>query len=224
MSQIREDGTQIPIPEHDLVRVSPLDEPLSPFMLLFFQTRGAFPWLQKDQHTLWWCPQPRAIIVPSELRVSRSLRRTMRRGRYRVTADVAFEEVVERCAAMRESTWITEDLKRVWTDLHLLGHAHSIEVWRRDDLVGGLFGTVVGKAFSGCSMFHSAPDASKVALVRLTEKLAAWGFPFIDCQMGNAHLRRMGARLIPRDTFLQATVQVSRATKFVGPWTPWFDQ
>lgn len=222
MSLVHEDGTQHPIPQHDLVRVAPLDEPLSPFMMLFLQSRGTFPWLQKDDHVLWWCPQPRAVIVPSELRVSRSLRRTLRRERFRVTADTAFEDVVRGCGSSRESTWITDEIVRAVVELHALGHAHSVEAWREDRLVGGLYGIAVGRTFSGCSMFHLERDASKVTLVRLAERLAAWGFPFIDCQMGNAHLRRMGARLVHREMFLHATAQLVRGPRFRGPWTSFF--
>jgi len=224
MSHVQDDGTQLPVPQHDLVRVAPLDEPLSPFMVLFLQSRGTFPWLQKDEHALWWCPQPRAILVPSQLRLSRSLRRTLRRGTYRVTADTAFEKVVRLCATSRESTWITEDLVRACTELHALGHAHSVEAWKDDRLVGGLYGVAVGRTFSGCSMFHLERDASKVALVRLAERLAAWGFPLIDCQMGNAHLRRLGAKLVPREVFLQMVARLSRGPRFQGSWAPDFDE
>ena len=164
--------------------------------------RGIFPWYSHGGPILWWSPDPRTVIVPAELRISRRLARRIRRGEFRTTENAAFAEVVEGCAAPRRDgeagTWITPEMREAYLALHAAGHARSIECWRDGVLAGGLYGVEVGSVFCGESMFSRASDASKVALAVLCAK----GYALIDCQVPNAHLLRMGARLIPRREFL----------------------
>lgn len=223
MSFVTEEGQQRPDPKLDLVRQSAPGEPLSPFLVMMFYAKGIFPWLYSErQRRLWWSPEPRSVILLSELHISRSLRRTIRRQKYRVTADTHFEEVVRLCGITREMSWISEETVQVFTTLYKLGHAHSIEVWEKDQLVGGLYGVCVGQMFYGCSMFHTKPDASKVALVRLAQQLSEWKFPLIDCQIHNPHLQRLGARLLPRESFHEIVELLVRGKRRVGPWTAYF--
>jgi leucyl/phenylalanyl-tRNA--protein transferase len=151
----------------------------------------------------------------------------IRRGDYTVRADTAFDAVVELCRLTRmgdegQGSWITDEYVRVFGGLHRLGHAHSIEAWQGDQLAGGLFGVAIGQMFYGCSMFHLHPNASKVALVALSQQLAAWDFPIIDCQIHNPHLGRMGARLLPRMHFHEAVRGLVRGKRRVGSWTEHF--
>lgn len=220
MSLVTEEGRQTPDLHVDLVRLSPPGEPLSPFLVMLFYSKGIFPWLQKeDGRRMWWSPDPRSVLILSELRVSRSLRKKLRNGKYRVTADTRFEEVIRLCETTREQSWITDEYVEVFTHLHKMGHAHSIEVWDGDQLVGGLYGLCIGELFCGASMFHLVPDASKIALVKLVELLASWKIPLLDCQMHNPHLKRMGARVIPRNTFNHLAQHLTRENRRVGSWS-----
>jgi len=222
MSFVNEIGEQTPDLGVDLVRLSPVGEPLSPFLVMLFCARGIFPWLSRGGRRMWWAPDPRSVLILSELKINRSLRKTLRRGKYRVTADTCFEEVIRMCGITRDDSWITDEYIEVFTQLHKLGHAHSVEVWEGDQLVGGLYGICVGELFCGCSMFHVAPDASKVALVKLAEVLTTWGIPLIDCQVHNPYLQRMGARVIPREAFHRIAGALVRAKRRLGPWSRFF--
>ncbi len=178
---------------------------LSTERLLAAYRRGIFPWFSRGDPILWWSPDPRALLFVDELRISRSLKRRLRRSEYTVSADRAFEIVVDCCAAPRKhqaETWIGPEMRKAYAALHRLGHAHSIEVWDDGLLVGGVYGVEVGGLFSGESMFSRADDASKVALVALAKLLAARGVPAIDCQVPNPHLTSLGARAVPRAEFL----------------------
>jgi len=180
---------------------------LRPERLLAAYRHGCFPWYQDGQPLLWWSPDPRTVLFPDELHVSRSLRRRIRRGDYRVTFDQAFAEVILGCAGPRrdaDGTWITTPMQRAYTRLHEMGVAHSVEVWCEARLVGGLYGLAIGRLFFGESMFSQATDASKVGFVTLVERLRDWGFVLIDCQMPTPHLASLGARSIPRERFAQA--------------------
>lgn len=227
MSTIDEDGRQIPMVKEDLVQAAPVGEPLSSFLTMFHYGRGIFPWLRKDDRILWWSPRPRAVIFTKDIHVSRSMQKVMRRGHFWVTADTAFEQVVVSCRDVKRSSdpgsWIDEDFLDVFCNLNKLGHAHSIEVWEGDELVGGLFGICVGQIFFGCSMFHTRANASKVALIRLARVLEDWGFPVIDCQICNPHLKRMGAQLMPRDKFHVMASTLIRGKRRIGSWTKYFD-
>jgi leucyl/phenylalanyl-tRNA--protein transferase len=173
--------------------------------LLNAYRRGIFPWYSEGQPILWWCPEPRAVLFPSELKVSRSLAKTLRNRGYRTTVDEAFTQVIAGCAdtALRpEGTWISPGMRKAYQRLHELGYAHSVETWLDDRLVGGLYGIALGKVFFGESMFSVERDASKTALKRLVDEIEQRGFDLIDCQVDSEHLRSMGARLIPRSEFI----------------------
>ena len=172
--------------------------------LLLAYRSGIFPWFSEEQPILWWSPNPRCILLPHELHTSRSLRKTLRQSRYNVTIDKAFDEVVTACADLRsEGTWITPDMKMAYSRLHQLRLAHSFEAWDDEgNLAGGLYGVAMGRCFFGESMFARQTDASKVAFTYMVRQLQAWQYALIDCQVENAHLRSLGARLVPRAEFL----------------------
>ena len=179
---------------------------LSPERLLAAYRRGIFPWYAEGQPILWWSPDPRMVLFPDELRVTRSLRKSLRNRGYRVTFDGAFADVVSQCAdsGLRafEGTWISPDMHRAYVDLHQMGHAHSVEVWHGEQLVGGLYGLELGHVFFGESMFSAMTDASKVALCHQVGALRERGVELIDCQVASDHLFSLGARLISRSEFL----------------------
>ena len=179
---------------------------LSPGRIVDAYGHGIFPWFSEGDPILWWSPDPRMVLFPDELRVSRSLRRTVARGAYETRFDTAFRDVIEACAAPRDGqggTWIVPEMVHAYTRLHELGFVHSVESWLDGELAGGLYGMALGKVFFGESMFARAPDASKVALVKLVERLHADGFRVIDCQQSTPHLASLGAREIPRNAFAQ---------------------
>jgi leucyl/phenylalanyl-tRNA--protein transferase len=182
---------------------------------------GLFPWFNEDEPVLWWSPDPRMVLAPADLHVSSSLRRRLRKGGYEVRADTAFAAVMRACAAPRPGqpgTWITPRMVDAYVRLHEAGHAHSVETWVEGTLVGGLYGVAIGRAFFGESMFARATDASKIAFVHLVRQLERWGFGLIDCQMKTPHLASLGAREIPRATFV---AEIARLTKQRGPTGPW---
>ncbi|HVK99941.1 MAG TPA: leucyl/phenylalanyl-tRNA--protein transferase [Dongiaceae bacterium] len=199
---------------------------LSPERLLQAYTLGIFPWFDDEQPILWWSPDPRAVLFPDQLHVSRSLHKTLRSGRFRVSADTAFDAVVTACAEPRRNssgTWITDRIRDAYGALHRLGHAHSVECWHEDKLVGGIYGIALGSLFFGESMFSRMTDASKVAFVHLVGHLQQSHCPLIDCQIMNPHLATLGATLIPRThfkTYLQRFVpplqEIQKAP--AGPW------
>ena len=177
---------------------------LEPLRVIEAYRRGIFPWYQDEQPILWWSPDPRAILVPGQHRISRSLRRTMRRENFRLSINTAFSDVIKRCAALRtgsDGTWITDEMIDTYTQLHERGIAHSIEAWSENDLAGGLYGVGIDGVFSGESMFHERTDASKIAFVTLSEQLANWGWRLIDCQIANDHLESLGSTSMPRSEF-----------------------
>ncbi|WP_116893642.1 leucyl/phenylalanyl-tRNA--protein transferase [Pseudomonas syringae] len=176
---------------------------LSADRLISAYRHGCFPWFQDGQPILWWSPDPRTVLFPEELHISRSLAKVLRQSRYRVTFDQDFASVIKACAAPRSyanETWITGSMQAAYVELHRRGHAHSVEVWDQDELVGGLYGLAMGQLFFGESMFSRADNASKVGFATLVEHLTAWGFVLIDCQMPTQHLHSFGARSIPRQT------------------------
>ncbi|SIT65604.1 leucyl/phenylalanyl-tRNA--protein transferase [Ectothiorhodosinus mongolicus] len=179
---------------------------LSPRRLMYAYRKGIFPWFSEDQPILWWCPDPRAVIVPQELHISRSLNRILKQERFSVTHNRSFAEVVAGCAAPRsadDGTWITPAMQQAYLELHAQGHAHSVEVWREGCLVGGLYGVAVDQVFCAESMFSRESNASKVALVHLCRHLIERRFALIDCQMPNEHLLRMGAKTLSRQKYLK---------------------
>lgn len=165
---------------------------------------GIFPWYSDGQPLLWWAPDPRAVLFPERLRVSRSLEKRLRNGGFQVTCNADFAAVIDACAAPRDygsGTWITSDMRAAYLDLHQVGKACSVEVWRDQALVGGLYGVLLGSAFFGESMFSRERDASKCALLRLVRSLQPRGLTLVDCQIPSDHLRRLGAEEIPRTAF-----------------------
>ena len=175
--------------------------------LLEAYRHGIFPWYNDDQPILWWSPDPRAVIFPHKLHVSRSLKRTIRLGGFTVTLDTRFRDVMHGCAGPRPQypeggTWITAEMVKAYVKLHELGYAHSVETWQEGRLVGGLYGVALGRIFFGESMFTRVPDASKVALVSLVRQLQTWGFRIFDCQQPSRHIKTLGAEDIPRSEFL----------------------
>jgi len=180
---------------------------LDPGTLLNAYRQGIFPWYSDGQPLLWWSPDPRAVLFPDQLRISRSLRRTLNNNRFNVTIDQAFDAVIRACATPRGSpetengTWITNAMIAAYNQLHKLGHAHSVEVWSANELVGGLYGLAIGRVFFGESMFHRQRDASKVGLAHLVSHLITQDFRLIDCQQATPHLESLGATTIPRHRF-----------------------
>ncbi|MDH3625200.1 MAG: leucyl/phenylalanyl-tRNA--protein transferase [Myxococcales bacterium] len=195
---------------------------VSPERLLVAYQNGIFPWPAKGYPLLWFSPDPRFALVPAEAHVSRSLRKAIRRGQLSVTADTAFGEVMAACARVprphQQGTWITNELQEGYLGLHELGYAHSIEAWRNDELVGGLYGVSLGRTFAGESMFASEPDASKIAFTTLLGHLAAWGFSTVDCQVYTEHLARFGATMWPRKRFLSEWRQATSEPSRLAPW------
>ncbi|KWU49407.1 leucyl/phenylalanyl-tRNA--protein transferase [Pseudomonas palleroniana] len=193
---------------------------LSAERLIQAYRHGCFPWFSEGQPILWWSPDPRTVIFPDELHVSRSLEKLLRQQRYSVTFDQDFAAVIQACAAPRayaDGTWITEGIQSAYLSLHQRGIAHSVEVWDDGTLVGGLYGLAMGQLFFGESMFSRADNASKVGFATLTRQLQAWGFVLIDCQMPNNHLHSLGARAIPRSEFA-AFLRNHLDQPSTGPW------
>ncbi len=197
---------------------------LSPRRLIRAYRQGIFPWYSDDQPILWWSPDPRSILYPQNLKISRSLRKTLNKDLYSVTADKAFRRVIEYCAAPRRSgggTWLTAEMVEAYCHLHDLGLAHSVESWYQGELVGGLYGLALGKVFFGESMFSQRDDASKVAFVRLVEHLRQRDYALIDCQVASAHLESLGACAIPRREFIDS---LNRYCDIASPpevWGQW---
>lgn len=179
---------------------------LTPERLLAAYTQGIFPWYQDGQPILWWSPDPRAVLTPDELKVSRSLRRSVAKRGFEFRVDTEFEAVLAACAAPRNygaGTWITDEMAAAYANMHRLGWAHSFETWHDGRLAGGLYGVAIGRVFFGESMFTRVRDASKVALVHAVAYLRERGFELIDCQVASAHTLSLGAKEIPRAAFLQ---------------------
>jgi leucyl/phenylalanyl-tRNA--protein transferase len=195
---------------------------LSPERLLLAYASGIFPWYAEDQPILWHSPDPRAVLRVEELHVPRSLAKAVRRGRFEVRLDTAFEAVIRSCAEIARpaagGTWITPDMLHAYCELHRLGFAHSAEAFAGDRLVGGLYGVSLGSIFFGESMFAREPDASKVAFVALVRQLAQWGFELIDCQQPTHHLARFGAVLWSRSCYLDALARCTARPTRRGAW------
>jgi leucyl/phenylalanyl-tRNA--protein transferase len=193
---------------------------LAPERLLAAYRQGIFPWYEVGQPILWWPPDPRAVLLPSRLHVSRSLQRLLRRDRYRVSVDQAFDLVIDGCANARltSGTWITPEMHSAYADLHRLGHAHAIETWDGPELVGGLYGISLGGVFFGESMFSRAPDASKVALVKLVHMAERRGIKLIDCQVETRHLCSLGSELMPRAEFVSLIGKLTLSAARTDPW------
>jgi leucyl/phenylalanyl-tRNA---protein transferase len=194
---------------------------LSPARLVDAYRRGIFPWFSNGQPILWWSPDPRMVLIPDELKVSRSLAKTLRRGGFDIRADTAFRRVIAACGELRpqqDGTWITPQMVEAYVALHDEGIAHSVETWRDGELIGGLYGIALGRMFFGESMFSRSTDASKVALVALVRQLQRWNFGMIDCQMNTPHLASLGARELPRGEFTRRLQDLIHYAPVLAPW------
>lgn len=194
---------------------------LSPQRLVEAYKRGIFPWFNPGEPILWWSPDPRMVLFPCELKVSRSLRKVLKKQVYEIRVDSAFRQVMEACAAPRDGqggTWITAAMISAYTELHQRGLAHSVETWMEGKLVGGLYGISLGRMFYGESMFSLATDASKIAFVHLVRQLEHRSYGMIDCQMKTAHLASLGAREIPRTEFSQKLSELVNFPGINGTW------
>ncbi|MFN7087929.1 MAG: leucyl/phenylalanyl-tRNA--protein transferase [Burkholderiales bacterium] len=194
---------------------------LSPARLLDAYRHGIFPWYSDGEPLLWWSPDPRMVLFPAELRLTRSLKKRLRRRDHQIRTDTSFERVMRECAALRpgqEGTWITEDMVQAYCALHAQGFAHSVETWIDGELAGGLYGIALGRMFYGESMFTRATDASKLAFAHLVRQFERWGFGMIDCQMKTAHLASFGAREIPRPEFMRKLQELVNYPPHNGAW------
>ena len=196
---------------------------LRPERLLEAYRHGIFPWYNDDQPILWWSPDPRTVLFPAKLHISRSLKRSLRPGLFSVTLDRCFRAVMTACAEPRPQypdggTWITAEMLAAYIRLHELGYAHSVETWQEGELVGGLYGVALGGAFFAESMFTHTSDASKVALVSLVHQLQTWGFRLMDCQQSSPHVTALGAEDITRRDFLAQLTAALDLTERRGRW------
>ncbi|CEG56501.1 leucyl/phenylalanyl-tRNA--protein transferase [Legionella fallonii] len=193
---------------------------LSPRRILQAYSQGIFPWYEPGCPILWWSPNPRLILLPNEFKVSRSLKKSLKKA-YKFTIDTAFEQVITSCATHSDrlnKTWITTEMMAAYTNLHHIGYAHSFEIWDETHLIGGLYGISLGNAFFGESMFHIATDASKMALYYLCQTLKQWNFDFIDCQLPTPHLLSLGAKIISRKEFLHLLNLALESPNKAGKW------
>ncbi len=196
---------------------------LRPERLLEAYRHGIFPWYSEDKPILWWSPDPRTVLFPDKLHISRSLKRGLRPGIFSATLDRCFRDVMQHCAEPRPQypdggTWITAEMLKAYTRLHELGYAHSVETWQEGQLVGGLYGVALGSAFFAESMFTRTSDASKVALVSLVRQLQTWDFRLIDCQQSTPHITALGAEAIPRRDFLDHLATALTLPERRGRW------
>ena len=191
--------------------------------LLLAYSHGIFPWYSENEPILWWSPDPRLVLYPDELKISRSLSKVIKKGVYTVTIDCAFEQVINECARVRlenqEGTWIVDEMAKAYCNLHESGFAHSVEAWEGDHLVGGLYGVSLGRCFFGESMFTRVSNASKVAFVSLVLHLRTSNFALIDCQVTTGHLTRFGAREISRTRYLEELDEALKEPTLNGRWT-----
>lgn len=193
---------------------------LSEAWLLHAYSKGIFPWFEDGQPILWWSPDPRLVLFPDRIRISRSLRKLINKHPYQLRMDSDFASVIRCCGQDRgdqQQTWITREMEAAYLQMHELGHAHSVEIWDEDRLIGGLYGIALGKVFFGESMFSEAANASKLALVALSQQLQQWEFKLIDCQVSSEHLLSLGAKDISRDAFTALLAQHTKPVR-PGPW------
>lgn len=195
---------------------------LSTERLLAFYERGIFPWFNQDQPILWWFPPYRPVFKTGEIKISKSFKQTIRSRKFTVSFDEKFDEVLNNCANLDfrsdNDTWLSEDIKKAFSKLHNLGYAHSVEVYFKGEMVGGLYGLSLGGAFIGESMFYKMSDASKFALFALSENLKDWGFDFIDGQYVNQHLLSMGAEIVEGKDFLKMMKESLEKETKKGKW------
>lgn len=199
---------------------------LSSERLLAAYKNGIFPWYSEEHPILWWSPDPRMVLKPSDVKVSRSLAKTIKKQKFTITFDQDFENVIRSCSKPRlekgqlqDQTWILEEMINAYINMHNKGYAHSIECWLDDKLVGGLYGIALGQVFFGESMFSRVSDASKTAFVFLCKQLEKWNFKLIDCQVYTSHLANLGAAMIPRHEFIEVLNDYATTEGSAGKWT-----
>ena len=196
---------------------------LSPERLLKSYTEGIFPWFRDEDDLFWFSPDPRLVLYPDEIKISSSLHRLIKGGKFKVSTDTAFEQVIQACADAprkgQDGSWIDQDFINAYTRLHRLGFAHSFETFYNDELIGGLYGVSIGRAFFGESMFHKVNNASKVAFVYLVMKIKTWQFHFIDCQVETDLLTGLGAKPVPRTEYLEHLKTAVGFPSQKGKWT-----
>ncbi|QSX39377.1 leucyl/phenylalanyl-tRNA--protein transferase [Shewanella cyperi] len=226
LSFIDDELVQFPSPELALADPNGLlaiGGSLHPNRLLAAYYEGIFPWFNADDPILWWSPDPRAVFIPGELYISKSLKKSLRRHPWRITINQAFSDVMAGCAqprAKQDGTWITTTIQMAYRELHVQQRAHSVEVWLGERLVGGLYGLAVGQVFCGESMFHRHTDASKIAMLALHQHLSTQGFKLLDAQVMNPHLESLGARSISRTEFLARLKQLRDLEVSPDCWRP----
>ncbi|MCL1077229.1 leucyl/phenylalanyl-tRNA--protein transferase [Parashewanella spongiae] len=220
--------TNQPFPDTSLA----LDEPngllaiggsLSTERLLSAYWNGIFPWFNQEDPVLWWSPDPRAVIIPGQLHISRSLSKFIRKSLWTISINKSFSQVIKQCAKLREKhqgTWITDEIQQAYINLHEIGQAHSLEVWEGEELIGGLYGVSVGRVFCGESMFHTRTNASKVAMYELDKHLQSNNFALIDVQLMNPHLKSLGAKTINRNHFIKLLSQLKSLHPNNNCWQP----
>jgi leucyl/phenylalanyl-tRNA---protein transferase len=195
---------------------------LSPDRLILAYEKGIFPWFGDESPIMWWSPDPRMVLFPTEFKISKSLSQSIRKKNYQVRFDENFRDVIIGCASSlrkhEQGTWITAEMVEAYCTLFHLGYAHSVETYQEDRLVGGLYGISIGKAFFGESMFFSERDASKVALAALIDRMVDWDFHFLDVQQQTSHLQSLGARPVPRATFLELLKEADNFPTITGKW------
>lgn len=198
---------------------------LSPQRLLMAYQYGIFPWYNEGEPILWWSPDPRFVLYPKAIKISKSMRRVLRSGVFELRFDTAFEDVLKNCASIKRQgqmgTWLIPEMQEAYRRLHEQGYAHSVEVWQEGVLVGGLYGVALGRCFFGESMFAKVSNASKVALITLAKQLQVRGYELIDCQVETAHLATMGATFIERRKFLDLLKKNQESSTEHEHWTEW---
>ncbi|MEW8560921.1 MAG: leucyl/phenylalanyl-tRNA--protein transferase [Candidatus Thiodiazotropha sp.] len=223
---VLDDNPNTPFPDVSLAEREPdgllaVGGDLTPQRLIQAYQLGIFPWFTEGEPILWWSPDPRTVLYPEKIKVSRSLKKLLRKKAYKVSFDQDFDAVIRGCAAPRENspgTWLVPEMIDAYHQQFRLGLAHSVEVWQDDMLVGGLYGMAIGGVFFGESMFSRATDSSKIALVHLSRKLTQWGFKMIDCQVYTQHLASLGAEEIPRAIFCKDLASWTRLEGRPGSW------
>lgn len=201
---------------------------LSPARLIFAYENGIFPWFSDEEPILWWSPDPRFILKCEEIKISKSMKKFIKKSLYKVTYDKAFNEVIEACSTVKRGagngTWITKEMKEAYKKLHRLGYAHSVETWYEDKLVGGLYGISLGKSFFGESMFSKRDNASKTAFINLVGNLNKLKFDMVDCQVHTNHLESLGAKKIQRTEFLELLEKSIKKETICGNWSNLFNE
>lgn len=188
--------------------------------LLLAYCNGIFPWFSEEDPIIWWSPDPRFVLFPKEIKISKSMGKLLRKNKFQVTFDTCFREVISQCSNLRsDNTWITQEIIEAYCKLHSLGFAHSVEVWHESKLVGGLYGVSLGSFFFGESMFSTMDNASKTGFIVLTQKLIQRNFLLIDCQVYTSHLESLGAKTMPRKEFLALLEKALEAETLRGNWT-----